>query len=445
MTFNSLFIIICLVFFPAALSAASFLQSVNSDMVFFCMFILCVVIFLSTTRGRKNIYREISDPASQLERYSHELFKHSSFPTALLDLDLRLIGANARFQETCKIVSNSEFDVLANPILQQAPSLLQALQEIRRKRLIPENPILLFIDFDFHNGCKTETGYNSYVLLRRLYPDNRSDQKLVLIIIDTEYSRALTTNLLEKIAQKDQDFKKLEELDQLKSEFLATLSHELKTPLVSIKGYLDLMASGKMGPLTEKQEKALRVSLKNTSHLNTLISSILNFARMEAGKLRFDLTNQKLLPHLNDILDSLRPIADNRQITLQLNSEEDLPMVVIDAELIHRVMINLIENAIKFSSPGSTVVIEAMKDNIERVKVMVKDKGKGIPTDKLEKIKTPFFQADKSDTRPTGGLGLGLAIAEKILVGHGTSLSIESQENAGTTCSFYLKIAPPRI
>lgn len=442
---NKAFFTGCLTIVPAALSAAPILQSINTDMVVFCMLTLFVVIFLSTTPKNQEACENACNLTSQLDHYSHELFKHSSFPTALMDLDLRLIDANLRFQETCKITSYNDFDMLANPVLKNASSLLAAVQQVKKTRFIPEKPMLLFIDFDFQKGCKTEAGYNSYALLRRLYPDNRSDQKLVLIIIDTEYSKALTTNLLDKIAQKDQDFKKLEELDQLKSEFLATLSHELKTPLVSIKGYLDLMASEKMGPLTEKQEKALRVSLKNTSHLNTLISSILNFARMEAGKLRFDLTNQKLLPHLNDILDSLRPIADNRQISLQLNAEEDLPMVVIDAELIHRVMINLIENAIKFSSPGSIVVIEAVKDNIERIKVKVKDKGKGIPADKLEKIKTPFFQADKSDTRPTGGLGLGLAIAEKILVGHGTSLSIESQENAGTTCSFYLKIAPPRI
>ncbi|EKD82689.1 MAG: two-component hybrid sensor and regulator, partial [uncultured bacterium] len=163
------------------------------------------------------------------------------------------------------------------------------------------------------------------------------------------------------------------------------------------------------------------------------------FARMEAGKLMFDLVHQKLAPRINDTVDSMRPIAESRNITLQSSYEKDLPAVVFDPELIHRVMCNLLENSIKFSPTGATVMIEVCQHSPQTVKVMVIDRGCGIPDDKLELIKTPFYQIAKSDTRPTSGLGLGLAICEKILIGHGTSLHIESRENQGTTCSFYLK------
>ena len=162
---------------------------------------------------------------------------------------------------------------------------------------------------------------------------------------------------------------------------------------------------------------------------------------MEAGKLKFDMVNQKLQPNINDIVDSLKPLADGRNIGFVVSMDPGLPAVVMDPDLIHRVLSNLIENSIKFSQPGSSISIRVFQSDAGRIQVEISDQGCGIPADKIDKIKAPFFQADKSDTRPTGGLGLGLAIAEKILAGHGTSLSIKSEEGKGTSCSFWLKIA----
>lgn len=408
------------------------------------MLLLIVVIFVSSA-FRKSPESEES-ARTGISAYTDDLFQFSDFPTAVFDLDLKLMGANQNFSKIFQISADSGFNPLTDSRLVKSPGLITLLKTIKTSHKIPDAPVFL----DSESGL-TEQNENSslvsgnYFMVRKVVSTQTQEQLVVLLVIESKYSKAFATDLTRKIAQRDIDLKKLEELDQLKSEFLATLSHELKTPLVSIKGYLDLMASEKMGPLTEKQEKALRVSLKNTSHLNTLISSILNFARMEAGKLLFDLVNQKLPPHVNDIIDSLKPIADNRQITIITDFSESLPIVIIDPELIHRVLINLLENAIKFSPPGSQVTVSITRHSESLVRVEVKDQGRGIPHEKLDKIKAPFYQADKSDTRPTGGLGLGLAIAEKILIGHGTSLQIESQENVGTVCSFFLKVAPPKL
>lgn len=255
---------------------------------------------------------------------------------------------------------------------------------------------------------------------------------------DEEHEEPSRQKLIEEIAQKESDLRKMEELDQLKSEFLATLSHELKTPLVSIKGYLELISSGKMGPLTEKQEKALEISIKNTVNLNNMISSILNFARMEAGKLKFYLSFQKIGPLIKDVVYSMAPIAQNRKIAIKPELAADLPQVFMDAELMYRVFNNLIENAIKFSPDNSEIIISAKEVSDKHIEVSVKDSGCGITTDKIELIKKPFFQIDQSDTRPTGGMGLGLPICEKILTGHGTSLTIQSGPNEGSKFSFLL-------
>ncbi len=408
------------------------------------MLLLIVVIFVSSA-FRKSPESEKS-ARNSLSPYTDDLFQFSDFPTAVFDLDLKLMGANQNFSKIFQISADSDFNPLTDSKLGKSPGLSALLKTIKTSRKIPETPVFLDSDSGLTDqGESSSFVSGSYFMVRRLVSTQTQEELLVLLVIESKYSKAFATDLTRKIAQRDIDLKKLEELDQLKSEFLATLSHELKTPLVSIKGYLDLMASEKMGPLTEKQEKALRVSLKNTSHLNTLISSILNFARMEAGKLLFDLVNQKLPPHVNDIIDSLKPIADNRQISIITDFSESLPIVIIDPELMHRVLINLLENAIKFSPPGSQVTVSITRHSESLVRVQVKDQGRGIPHEKLDKIKAPFYQADKSDTRPTGGLGLGLAIAEKILIGHGTSLQIESQENVGTVCSFFLKVAPPKL
>jgi len=317
----------------------------------------------------------------------------------------------------------------------------ELLAMIQKSGTLPGNPMFISIDIGDRQGEK-----ESYIIVFRYFDSLKSVTPFITItVVDNKHTANIAEDLVARIAEKDDNLKKLEEVDRLKSEFLATLSHELKTPLVSIKGYLDLIASEKMGPLTEKQTKALQVVLKNTSHLNSMISSMLNFARMEAGKLMFDLVRQKLPQRITETVDSMRPIAENRNITLQTVFEKDLPAVIIDPELMHRVMSNLIENSIKFSAAGTSVTVEVSRHSPQLIKVQVIDQGCGIPADKLEFIKTPFYQIAKSDTRPSIGLGLGLAICEKILVGHGTSLHIESQEGQGTICSFHLRVAdtPP--
>lgn len=367
-------------------------------------------------------------------------FEESIFPTVIFAPDLNIVMANRSFKA---VFMSSLRSALLPVSLRDVEKIWQdekcrnLLTTLQTNLAAPLDPVLIDLKFNNPSGEPAH-----YILVFRNYNSHpRIEPFFTLTAVNATYAVNIANDLASKIAEKDNNLKKLEEVDRLKSEFLATLSHELKTPLVSIKGYLDLIASEKMGPLTDKQAKALKISLKNTSHLNSLISSILNFARMEAGKLMFDLVHQKLPPRINETVDSMRPIAESRNITLQTSFADDLPAVIVDPELMHRVMCNLIENAIKFSPEGTTVRINVSQHSSQQVRVQVSDSGCGIPADKLEKIKTPFYQIVKSDTRPTSGLGLGLAICEKILVGHGTSLQIESHENKGTVCTFYLKIA----
>ena len=415
--------------------------------------VLTIVIAISQIFGTQNgNFKKQENPQPGDFLADFNFFTKSEFPMVILTRNLIIRAVNESFLQLFPKAKPCES---FQPFMDIEPLSLsnllrERLNEIKSQGIFPEQPIFIGInldilvspEFDKIASCQRSSAY--YVLIRKVSDLPSTEPLLALSLIDVSFTYPITRELIHKITEKESDLKKIEEIDRLKSEFLGTLSHELKTPLVSIRGYLDLMQSGKLGPLSEKQEKALRVSLKNTSHLNSLISSMLNFARMEAGKLKFDLANQKLQPHINDIIDSLRPMADNRNISIVSELEECLPAVLIDAALIHQVFSNLLENALKFSPSGSQIIIAARVEG-NAVKVSVKDQGCGIPADKIGLIKTPFYQVDKSDTRPTSGLGLGLAISEKILTGHGTTLLIESEEYHGTVCSFMLKIATTKI
>ncbi len=261
----------------------------------------------------------------------------------------------------------------------------------------------------------------------------------ILSLSDLSENEELRMQYQQAMADAQSSVRRLAEIDRLKSEFLAVCSHELKTPLVSITGYLDLMTSQKLGPLTPRQENALRVSLRNAGRLNELLGSLLDLARMEAGKMKFELTTHRLGPILEEILAIIHPMAETKHLTVEAPPLTGLPYVQVDPSMINRVFLNLLDNAIKFTPPGGTIKIKTTTDD-QHIRLTIIDNGVGIPPADLDRVTTPFFQSDASDTRPAGGLGLGLAIVEKILVGHGTRLHLVSQPGQGTQASFSLRI-----
>lgn len=412
------------------------------ESVFLLLILLGFILLISSISRVQNQNEKIrSAQRAYLRDRAFDLMMNSELSTATLNLEMQVIFCNNRFSSVFK---SSPEQMLGKNILEHFPfpktgTFFKHLQKIKTQKKAPERPILLGIKLE--NRQESEAEIDFFAMIRPFSEDNRDF--ILIALTFPGNAKIVFDDIAKSLDQKNSDYKKLEEIDHLKSEFLATLSHELKTPLVSIKGYMDLMESEKLGPLTDGQRKALRVSLKNTSHLNSMISSILNFARMEAGKLRFDLAPQRIGALISDTIDAMKPIADKNDTSIAYEAAEDLPWVMIDAELINRVLINLLDNAIKFSAKGSQITIKASVMAEKTIKVSVNDCGCGIPEDKLDKIKRPFYQADKSDTRPRGGLGLGLAICEKILAGHGTSLQISSSPQ-GTAVAFDLKITQPR-
>jgi len=260
----------------------------------------------------------------------------------------------------------------------------------------------------------------------------------------------MTERLQEIVRQLEESNRKLgaanedlKELDRMKSDLLANVSHELRTPLTAIKGYTDYMLERKLGPVTEKQEKGLVVMQRNLDRLSRSISALLDFSRMDVGRLPLNLQPFALAPLVEQILTTFRSELERKRLTFTSDLDPDMPPVIADREKLSAVLENLVVNAIKFTPEGGRITISAHRDPAAprpSVEIRVADTGIGIPPDQVEKVFTRFHQVDTSTTRRFGGVGLGLAIVKSIVEAHGSTISLDSEPGRGSVFRFSVPV-----
>lgn len=234
---------------------------------------------------------------------------------------------------------------------------------------------------------------------------------------------------------------KLHELDHLKAQFIANVTHELKTPLVAIRGYNESILERRFGPITDKQHEGLAIAVRNVERLEKLIGELLEFERIESGDLRLEIDAFDLRPVLQAALQNFRPETDRKRLTAVLEAPAEV-RVRADRERIARVVQNLVSNAVKFTPEGGTLGI-TVRPQGDRAHITVWDHGSGIPAAARKFLFTRFWQADGSLRRRAGGTGLGLAICKGILDAHRSAIDIESSEGEGTRVHFGLPLAGP--
>ena len=237
------------------------------------------------------------------------------------------------------------------------------------------------------------------------------------------------------------DITKRREIERMKNEFISVVSHELRTPLTSIRGALGLVASGRLGALPEKSQRMLDIAVTNTDRLVRLINDILDIERIESGRVVMARRACDAASLVAQAVDVMRPLAEKAGVTVSASSGPW--RLWADPDRILQTLTNLLSNAIKFSSPGGTVEVETDPRGTDAVLFRVRDHGRGIPADKLERIFERFEQVDASDAREKGGTGLGLAICRSIVQQHGGRIWAESVPGQGTTFYFTLPIAEP--
>jgi signal transduction histidine kinase len=231
----------------------------------------------------------------------------------------------------------------------------------------------------------------------------------------------------------------MERLNEIQNRFIGIAAHDLRNPLQVIGGYSEMLADGTLGGVSPVQLKAISVIRKNSDYMLKLVTDLLYISKVEAGKLHLELQETNLSALLEANVGFNRLIAGQKQIEIRLSREDDLPAVRIDAPKIEQVLNNLIGNAIKFSHPKSTVEVRAVRGEREVV-VDVRDEGQGIPAGEMDRLFIPFESLSVKSTGGEPSTGLGLAIARKIVEGHGGELRVRSEVGVGSTFSFSLPL-----
>ncbi|MGC9398349.1 MAG: GAF domain-containing protein [Anaerolineae bacterium] len=240
-------------------------------------------------------------------------------------------------------------------------------------------------------------------------------------------------------------FQQVQRANQAKTEFIDFVSHELKQPMTSMKGYIDLLKKGLGGPLTTQQEQFLDVIYSNVQRMNRLVQDLLDMSRIEAGRVHLEIKPVSPVAITREAVQSFRQAIEDKRQALRMEVEEGLPLVLGDRGRLIQVLTNLLSNANKYTPEGGeiTVRVEAcrMDDQDAYVCWHVEDSGIGMTAEEMEKLFTKFFRADVPEVRNVKGTGLGLVITRSLVEMHGGHIRVQSEPGEGSTFTFMIPVS----
>ena len=234
----------------------------------------------------------------------------------------------------------------------------------------------------------------------------------------------------------------LQQRDQLKSSFVSIVSHELRTPMTSIKGYVDNMLDGLTGTIPDRQRHYLNRIRHISERLTRTIDQLLDLSRIEAGQLEIQLETVPVQELVNEVVDNLKSVAQERTVVITLDADPAVPPMRADRDKINRVLTNLVQNAIKFTPKGGSIRIAPSARPDGFVEISVIDTGCGIPEQELDRVFVKFFRGQWAPPQVRGA-GLGLAISKDLVELHGGQIWVESGQGQGSRFSFTIPMASP--
>lgn len=240
---------------------------------------------------------------------------------------------------------------------------------------------------------------------------------------------------------KEREIEELKERENFRREFIADVSHELKTPIFSAQGFVHTLLDGAIND-KEVRKKFLKKAARSLDALDLLVQDILTISQIESGEIKMHFENFDMREMCNEILEQLEDKADKKGVELKMSKKYKDPIIVRgDYRRIYQVMLNLISNAIKYTKKGGQAKISFKEMPNERIRITVTDNGRGIPDSDISRIFERFYRVEKSRSREKGGTGLGLSIVKHILESHDSEIFVESEYKVGSKFYFELEKA----
>lgn len=277
--------------------------------------------------------------------------------------------------------------------------------------------------------------YSAYIGKRR------DGHKLFMRVAIDVTERKRIEELQKSVENERKRLNEIEEYDKIKTEFLSNISHELRTPINVIFAALQMHElNSKKCPYKNKSQfcyKYDNVMKQNCYRLLRLINNLIDITKIDTGFFNINKVNYNIIELVEDITLSVADYTENKGLSLIFDTDVEEKIIACDPEKIERIILNLLSNAVKFTPRGGSILVD-IKDGMDKIRISVKDTGKGIPKEKIDSIFERFVQVDKSFTREHEGSGIGLSLVKALVEFHGGSISVKSQEDQGTEFIIYL-------
>ncbi len=280
---------------------------------------------------------------------------------------------------------------------------------------------------------------NIYNLLEKIQKKDLSEIQDKSLRSSLSPLRKINTVINSYALARQREIETLQKNAEFRREFIADISHELKTPIFATQGYIHTLLDG---AIDDKQVrmKFLKKAAKSLDSLDHLVQDLLTLNQMESGVIKFSFTEFDLKDLIQEVIEELEHKASKREVTIKLEAEPGKNYTTLtDRQKIYRVCQNLIFNAVKYNHNGGEVIV-GIKSSKNQIQVDVKDDGQGIPPEDLKRIFERFYRVEKSRSKEKGGTGLGLAIVKHILEGHKSKISVSSTVGKGSIFSFQLPL-----
>jgi signal transduction histidine kinase len=340
-----------------------------------------------------------------------------------------LVGRTVR--EALPEIVEQGFVAMLDRVLTTGEPVIGREQPIQLTRSPGEEPEERFVDFSYLPLVEADGSRSGVIAHGTDVTDHvRARREVERLLRESEDARAEA-----EAARSD-----AETANRAKADFLAAMSHELRTPLNAIGGYVDLLDIGVHGPLAEAQRHALVRINANQRHLLTLINDVLAFAKLEAGRVEFDLRPLPVAELLASVEPLVAALAGSKEIALSIEDGTPGLRVIGDEERVRQVLLNLVSNAIKYTPSSGRVVLTGEREGAE-VAMRVRDNGPGISPEQQQRIFDAFVQVDRRLNQPQEGVGLGLAISRDLARAMGGDLDVESTPGEGSTFTLRLPFA----